>query len=191
MKKTLTWHPEFTPSYTPMEMLDHGIFEGIYTAAIPNIPKKYKHHKNVLPRGSAPDVSINRFKVKSRLSLKEWEKNKWTTKASPLGWWQWYILYFEGRRIPAEDEWQIKRWRSFVARHQGAIDSSGHRDDLTKRPKQRQALLQWGWDSQTAYTDAQRRKNLQRLLKITQLSIAIPNQEMSLPSLQWTPRGLS
>lgn len=65
------WHPDFTPSYTPVEMLDKGIFEGIYTAAIQDIPAKYKNHKKVLPRGSDPDVAINYYGVKSRQSLKE------------------------------------------------------------------------------------------------------------------------
>lgn len=83
-KKTF-WSPEFAPSYTPMQMLDLGVFEGIYTAAIKDILGKYKSHKNVLPRGSDPDISINKYGVKSRQNLPVWEKNGWTTKHSPLG----------------------------------------------------------------------------------------------------------
>jgi hypothetical protein len=161
------WDGRFGPSYTPMEMLDLGVFEGLYTAAISNIPGKYKSHKNVLPRGSKPDVELNRFKIKSRQSLKQWEEKGWTTKDSPLGWWEWYIKYFEGRRIPAEDRMQINRFRSFVARHQGQIVKAGKVNDLTTRTKQRQGLLQWGWDSTVPYSEEAVAKNAIRLAKIT------------------------
>ena len=162
-----TWSGRFGPSYTPMEMLDLGIFEGLYTAAIANIPSKYKSHKKVLPRGSKPDISLNRFKVKSRQSLLEWQEKGWTTEASPLGWWEWYIKYFEGRRISAEDRMQINRFRSFVARHQGQIVISGRLRDLSVRTKQRQGLLQWGWDSTVAYNESTVAKNAARMAKLT------------------------
>jgi len=103
MAKKLFWHPDFAPCYTPIEMLDLGIFEGIYTDCIKDIQSKYKNHKNVLKCCSEPDIRINRYKVKSRLSLKERQKKGWTTKNSPLGWWEWYIKYFEGRRLGDED----------------------------------------------------------------------------------------
>ena len=171
MAKQPKWDPQFTPAYSPMEMLDLGIFEGVYTAAIEGIPKKYKQHKNVLKRGSDPDPSINRFGVKSRLSLSEWKERGWTTKNSPLGWWQWYILYWLGRRLEDEDPWQIARWKSFVARHQGQITNSGDLDNLKKRLKQRQALLQWGWDSTKPFTEQNRDKALKRLKKHPEVTL--------------------
>ena len=160
------WDASFGPSYTPMEMLDEGIFEGIYTHAIEGIPAKYKSHKNVIG-DKGPDVEINKFKVKSRQSLKEWQKKKWTTKLSPLGWWEWYIKYFEGRRDEKEDKLQISRWNSYVARHQGQIKANCKLGDLNCRPKQRQGLLQWGWDSTTAYTDDQVAENAKRLSRLS------------------------
>lgn len=165
MSKKLLWDPRFGPSYTPMEMLDLGIFEGIYTGVISDIPSKYKRHKKVLSRGSKPDVSINRFGVKSRQSLGVWRKKGWVTKDSPLGWWEWYLKYYEGRRIIAEDRLQIGRWRSFVARHQGQITASGQLKDLTKRLKQRQGLLQWGWDSTVKWDAETVRKNALRIAR--------------------------
>lgn len=179
MTKAITWDPEFAPSYSPMEMLDQGIFEGIYTAAIPNIPAKYKSHKNVLKRGSKPDVNINKYKVKSRQSLKEWQKKGWTTELSPLGWWQWMLGYYGGKRNPKEDKLQIKRWKSFVARHQGQIVKAGVTKDETKRVKQRQGLLQWAWDSTTPFTEAHRKKNLTRIAK----SAGVPVETVSTESL--------
>lgn len=159
------WHPDFAPSYTPMQMLDLGIFEGVYTAAIKGIPAKYKNHKNVLKRGSEPDVELNRFKVKSRQSLKEWQRKKWTTKDSPLGWWEWYVKYYEGRRLPEEDDLQIKRWRSFVARHMGQVKAKCSLTDMDCHAKQRQGLLQWAWDSSTEFTEAQLERNRKRIAR--------------------------
>lgn len=165
------WHPDFGPCYTPMEMLDKGIFEGIYTHAIEGIPSKYKSHPNVLgDRG--PDVSINEFGVKSRQSLKEWQKKGWTTKLSPLGWWEWYLKYFEGRRDEKEDKLQISRWNSFVARHQAQITQNCDLEDVSCRPRQRQGLLQWGWDSRVAYTDDQVRDNAQRMARLSKAKLA-------------------
>jgi hypothetical protein len=62
-----------------------------------------------------------------------------------MGWFQWYLRYYQGRRIAEYDDWQIKRWRSFVARHGAQVKKNGN-GDLSKRRKQRQALLHWAAD---------------------------------------------
>lgn len=178
----VTWDRNFTPSYTPMEMLDLGVFEGIYTAAIPGIPKEYKEHKNVLPKGSEPNVDINHYGVKSRQSLKEWERKGWTTKKSPLGWWMWYLKYFEGRRLVEEDKLQIGRWISFVARHQGQVDAKCTPKDHDCHTKQRQGLLQWAWNSDTQFTPTQRKNNLTRLQKNPEVSLELRHVH---PYLTW------
>lgn len=169
--KELTWHPNFGPSYTPMEMLNLGVFEGIYTHAIKGIPAKYTNHKKVIGK-EGPDESINQFKVKSRQSLKVWQENKWVTKDSPLGWWEWYVKYFEGRRLP-EDDWQIGRWRSFVSRHMGQIVAANQTAQLDKRVKQRQGLLQWGWNSTVLVTEVTIRSNAKRLAKLAGASVGV------------------
>lgn len=43
--------------------------------------------------------------------------------------------------------------------------------------KQRQGLLQWAWNSTTAFTDEQREKNLKRMLKLTGTTIPEVSQE--------------
>ena len=171
MAKTPLWDPEFTPYYTPVEMLEMGVFEGKYINAVKGLPKSWYQIKKVLPKDAAPDPSLNYYGVKSRLPLSHWKEKGWTTKDSPWGWCGWYCLYWLGRRLPEEDAWQIGRWKSFIARHQGQIVASGDLKDETKRLKQRQALLQWGWKSTLPFNEANKAAARKRLLKHTEVSM--------------------
>lgn len=186
MTKQKYWSKDFSPSYTPMQMLDMGVFEGIYIAAIKDIPGKYKSHKNVLPKGSDPDIAINKYGVKSRQNLPVWKKNGWTTKHSPLGWWEWYIKYFEGRRLEEEDEWQIKRWKSFVARHQGQINADSKSSNKDARLAQKQALLQWGWNWEDKFEEKQLASNLKKISSASGFKIEeVKTEELINKVMSW------
>ena len=133
----------FKPQLTPKKMLELGVFGGSYFGLnIKEYPKpwfkKAKISKNF-------DVNINRFKVKSGLSRKEWQKKGWIFKQDPLGWFQWYCRFSNGRRIPHIDEIQIKRWKNF-RRHLMAIKKNCESVDLQCRRRQRQAILQWAYN---------------------------------------------
>ena len=133
----------FKPALSPKKMLLLGVFGGSYfSLKIKEYPKSWfrnvKMSKNF-------DVNLNRFKVKSGLSRKEWLEKGWIFKEDPLGWFQWYCRFSNGRRIPYMDEIQIKRWKNF-RRHVMAIKKNCERGDLSCRRRQRQAILQWAYD---------------------------------------------
>ena len=91
------------------------------------------------------DVNLNRFKVASGLSREHWIEKGWIFKEDPLGWFQWYCRFSNGRRISHIDEIQIKRWKNF-RRHVLAIEKNCEKGDLGCRKRQRQAILQWAYN---------------------------------------------
>jgi hypothetical protein len=74
------------------------------------------------------------------------KKKGWIYKDDPRGWFEWYCRYYMGRRIEDEDDRQIKRWRA-IRRHLGQINKNCRAGDINCRPRQRQALLHWAYDS--------------------------------------------
>ena len=134
----------FEPHLTPKEMLSHGVFGGSYfnKKQIKEFPKSWfknaKLSKNF-------DVNLNRFRVKSGLSREHWIEKGWIFKEYPLGWFQWYCRFCNGRRIARIDEIQIKRWKNF-RRHVLAIKKNCEIGDLGCRRRQRQAILQWAYN---------------------------------------------
>lgn len=169
--KTLYWPSTFGPSYTPKEMLELGIFEGKYINAIkgsPKLPDDWFDLPKVLGKDDEPDPSINFYGVKSRQSLSEWQKKGWTTGLSPFGWFEWYCKFYLGRRDTKEDILQINRWRSFVARHNAQVQQKCRLTDRSCNTRQRQGLLQWGWNSEKdSFDDKTIQSSAKRLAELT------------------------
>jgi hypothetical protein len=134
---------DFTPYFTPKQMLELGIFEGKYcNDCKKEFPDDWFADAKL---SDIADPSINCFGIKSRQPLSVWQDNGWIIGPDPRGWFQWYCRYYLGRRLPNVDEKQIKRWRAF-RRHAAQIRANCEAHDLSCRPRQRQALLQWSYD---------------------------------------------
>lgn len=135
--------PEFKPDLTPPQMLEMGIFGGRYmNDCIDEFPASwFKKAKLSIKRAS----SLNYFGVNASKSLKYWEKRGWIYPEDPRGWFQWYCRYYMGRRC-SDDQRQIKRWKA-MKRHIAQITKNCPPGILSCRPRQRQALLHWAYDS--------------------------------------------
>jgi len=136
---------DFTPELTPKQMLALGVFGGKYmTDCQEEFPEDwFARAKLSLTRR---DVSLNFFGVGASQPLSVWRQKGWIWQDDPRGWFQWYCRYHMGRRVPDEDLRQIGRWKA-MRRHIRQIEKNCERCDLGCRPRQRQALLQWAYDS--------------------------------------------
>ena len=137
--KSEDFYKLFKPQLTPKRMLELGVFGGSYfSSRIKEYPKSW--FKNAKTSAKF-EVNLNRFRVKSGMSKKQWLEKGWIFKEDPLGWFQWYCRFSIGRRIPHIDEIQIKRWKNF-RRHVIAIKKNCESADMNCRRRQRQAILQ-------------------------------------------------
>ena len=137
--------PAFQPELTPAEMLALGVFCGKYlTDCRDEFPASWFAHAKLAhgPR----DCALNFFGVDASQPLAEWRRKGWIHPDDPRGWFQWYCRYWSGRRMPEEDARQIARWRAF-RRHAAQVRKHCEPGDPFCRPRQRQALLQWAYDS--------------------------------------------
>lgn len=140
--------PEFKPDLSPKQMLKLGVFGGVYMRdCAKEFPKDWFDGAKFAPEGiKKPVAKINFFGVNASQSLAVWRKKGWINENDPRGWFQWYCRYYMGRRMPDEDARQIKRWRA-ITRHIAQVVKNCRPGDTLCRPKQRQAILHWAYDS--------------------------------------------
>ncbi len=136
---------DFKPQLSPKQMLALGVFGGVYMRdCTREFPRDWFTRAKFAK--DAREAKINYFKVNASQPLSVWRKKGWIYKDDPRGWFQWYCRYYMGRRIPAEDARQIKRYNA-IRRHVGQVVANCRVGDINCRPRQRQALLHWAYDS--------------------------------------------
>jgi len=137
--------PDFRPELTPAEMLRLGVFGGKYmTDCRDEFPASWYARAKLSPERHDPN--LNFFGVDASQPLSVWKAKGWIHPDDPRGWFQWYCRYYMGRRMPGEDDRQIRRWRQ-MRRHVRQIEKHCERGDIFCRRRQRQALLHWAYDS--------------------------------------------
>lgn len=137
------WHPDFKPRFTPMFMLEQGIFGGAYfgdalgqdrAALLPPYGGQ-----DICTGNLRPKYKTNLFGVKSGLKRDWWLDKGLIYNIDPLGWFEWFCWYWLGRRMPSYDAWQVNRWAKFGPRHKAQLVRTGG-------DGYRQALFQWSHD---------------------------------------------
>ena len=137
--------PLFRPQLTPKQMLKLGVFGGKYmTDCQKEFPADWFVEAKLCPQKH--DSDLNFFGVRASQPLKVWRQKGWIHPDDPRGWFQWYCRYYLGRRLPQEDERQIRRWKA-MKRHIAQLQKNCQKGDWLCRPVQRQALLHWAYDS--------------------------------------------
>ncbi len=137
--------PRFQPDLTPKEMLELGVFGGLYFSDQPEeFPKDWFAKAKLSPDGKR-HAELNYFRVNASQPLSVWQAKGWIHPQDPRGWFEWYCRYFLGRRTD-DDERQIRRWQA-MRRHIAQLRKSCRPGDIFCRPRQRQALLHWAYDS--------------------------------------------
>jgi len=137
----------FKPELTPGEMLGLGVFGGRYLRDCRReFPAEWFRDAKLYPEGlPGHDPALNFFAVDASQPLRVWIAKGWIHPQDPRGWFQWYCRYYMGRRS-GDDDRQIKRWLA-LRRHIAQISAHCVPGDLSCRPRQRQALLHWAYDS--------------------------------------------
>lgn len=140
--------PEFRPHLTPKEMLELGVFGGVYMRDCRGeFPASWFRRAKLSPLPSYEHLrELNYFGENASQPLAVWRRKGWIHKDDPRGWFQWYCRYYMGRRSPEEDKRQIKRWKA-IARHIAQVKNNCRTGDEECRPRQRQAILHWAYDS--------------------------------------------
>jgi hypothetical protein len=137
--------PEFKPELTPKQMLSLGVFGGKYmTDCRKEFPSDWFQKAKLCPE--CHDPKLNYFGVNASKPLWYWRKKGWIYPDDPRGWFQWYCRYYMGRRLGEEDHRQIARWKA-IKRHIAQIYKNCSAGDMKCRPRQRQAVMHWAYDS--------------------------------------------
>ena len=162
-----TGFPAFRPNLTPEEVLRGGAFGGSYFRCIASgvtgkveveawreLPAAWRAGLSVARLLASPTYSpgVNKFGVRSGQDLRDWEGSGWIDRQDPLGWFQWFTRFYQGRRSH-DDERQLGRWgalagakgrwkRNLIAK---VVAAGRAHSDASVSPVVRQTLWHWGY----------------------------------------------
>jgi hypothetical protein len=158
--------PAFRPNLSPSEVLQRGSFGGTYFRRIfssatgrihenehREFPKEWVKGLSPLHlTNTAYETSVNTYKVKCGGSLDMWQSSGWMNACDPLGWFQWYCRFWQGRRC-TDDERQIGRFnksagptgRFRLQLINKCVKANKGFADATVSPVIRQSLQHWGY----------------------------------------------
>lgn len=135
--------PKFKPWYSPIEMINMGIFGGSYfhvATRRTNLEIMFKELEEQVPdyykksRNFGPDYNVNFFKV---IAIERNQNIRGQAKYMG-GWFRWYCLFYYGIRGNFDQD-RLSQWTLEV---KGLYDlHSGNQAALYK-----QHLLQFSWD---------------------------------------------
>ena len=155
----------FSTCYSPLKMIDLGIFGHGYFGIKDVEESEFKKILNLVPNFSEQineeirskillspqNFSLNRYGIRAGLDHTSWIDNKWIHPDDPYGWFNWYVRFYYGRRHK-DDFRQINRFRAFIKRHWGMLNGYCQKSNTPmdqaeyKYQKTCQGLLQWAWD---------------------------------------------
>ena len=93
----------FGANKIPIEIIKEGAFGGTYFRGIYFVVnnqwykkswKEFDQLKDLDQKYYCSryyDISVNKYGVKCRTSLRFWENNGWINEIDPYGWFQWYL----------------------------------------------------------------------------------------------------
>ena len=97
---------DFSPNKMPVEIIKEGAFGGTYFRDIysgingKRFRKSWKEFdqlKNIGQKYYCLDyyvVSVNKYGIKCRTSLRFWENKRWVNKIDPYAWFKRYFRYW-------------------------------------------------------------------------------------------------
>ena len=101
---------KFQPNISPRDVIKKGAFGGtcfrdIYSnitgKLYKNTWKEFEELKNIDKKyycSDFYDVNLNYYGLEVGTSLRFWEEKGWINKIDHYGWFQWYFIYWKGRR---------------------------------------------------------------------------------------------
>ena len=138
--------PEFKPELTPKEMLALGVFGGKYmTDCTREFPQSWFVRAKLSPKGRTRASTISASMPPRRFRTGS-ERAGSTRTIRAAGSSGTAATTWDG--ACEDDARQIKRWKK-LTRHIAQLKKHCEPGDPHCRPRQRQALLHWAYDSRT------------------------------------------